>query len=249
MTEGTTSRVECLVCGEEFDPSAAGGWCTNSECGQWRYAEAEGSPPDTADESADPLAAEVQSGDESSEQSTDEEPSPAITKKGAPSAAEGGGEAATSTEAATEGEATVDCPSCGADVGEDVNFCPICGTDMTADGDGASDADSGDAPGAEPNSLVLVARGQEIVVKAGDAVGRELRRIITESGGDQEDAVRIHREHIRFEREDGQFFLVNLGQNPTRLNNIDMEQGDRKPVEPGDEIELSGVVTLSVEAP
>ena len=61
--------------------------------------------------------------------------------------------------------------------------------------------------------------------------------------------MRIHREHVRFVRADGRFYLVDLGTNPTTLNGEALAEGDREPIEPGDEIGLSGVVTLTVRAP
>jgi hypothetical protein len=98
-------------------------------------------------------------------------------------------------------------------------------------------------------SLVLDGRGEELTVSDGDTVGRELRRIITETGGDEEDAVRVHREHVRFEREESGFYVVDLGRNPTALNGTPTAEGDREPIGPGDELTLSGIITLAVRAP
>jgi predicted nucleic acid-binding Zn ribbon protein len=350
MTDGSSSSVECPVCGETFDPTAAGGWCTNSACGQWRY---EGEPSDATEAAgeADIESAleEMESQSDGIEESSDDKDESSQAATGATGQSEterdetetaatafdcpGCGteldagaefcpscgedlsdydtesaetsdavdtsETANSSEA-TESPDTIDvpvsddqseepdaseddleaCPSCGRDVDSDASFCvdcgealdthrgglaecPSCGRDVDpgasfcADCGEALDADRTGAGGtadAEPNagsydSLVLEAEGSEIVVSDGDAIGRELRRILTEAGGDEDDALRIHREHIRFAREDGQFFLVDLGRNPTRLNNIDMTQGDRKPVGPGDEIDLSGVISIEVHEP
>jgi len=100
--------------------------------------------------------------------------------------------------------------------------------------------------GAVDESLTLVVRNHEIEVWDGDVVGREVRRIIMETGGDEEDAVRVHREHVRFEYEDGQFSLVAVGQNPTVVDGERVEQGERVPVSPGDRIELSNVAKMRV---
>lgn len=94
--------------------------------------------------------------------------------------------------------------------------------------------------------LSLVARNREVTVGDGDVVGKEIRSIIMDTGGDEEDAVRVHREHVRFEYEDGEFYLVDLGQNATVVNGEELEQGDRVPVEPGDRIDLSGVARIGV---
>lgn len=178
-------------------------------------------------------------------------------------------------DAHRESDELMACPDCGADVDSDDSFCAGCGEDLDAhresDGSDQTDSDdtgSSDATASEdvagedsaetadaaagddaPDSLVLETRGEEIAVADGDTVGRELRRILTESGSDEDQAVRIHREHVRFVRENGQFYVVDLGRNPTRLNDERMEQGDREPIGPGDELHLSGVVTLAVRAP
>jgi len=117
-------------------------------------------------------------------------------------------------------------------------------TPSTGDCDAAAGG-TGEATSEGPR-LSLVARNREIEVGDGDTVGKEIRSIIMDTGGTEEDAVRVHREHVRFERESGQFYLVDLGQNPTAVNGEELEQGDRVPVEPGDRIDLSGVARIGV---
>jgi pSer/pThr/pTyr-binding forkhead associated (FHA) protein len=94
--------------------------------------------------------------------------------------------------------------------------------------------------------VTLSVRNREIQMSDGETLGREIRSIIIETGGDEDDAVRIHREHVRFEYENGQFHLVDLGVNPTVVNGDRLEQGDRVPVSTGDRIELSDVAQLRV---
>jgi hypothetical protein len=43
--------------------------------------------------------------------------------------------------------------------------------------------------------------------------------------------------------------VVDLGDSPTGLNGSRLTKGDREPVEAGDELTLSDVVTLSIERP
>jgi len=399
MSGSTGTMVECPVCGEEFDPAAAGGWCTNPECGEWQH-EAASSEPDTGEsspdvgelfdsgegsaeteESGDDETAEPTAGAETGEPDPDPEAEPGHSETGGPDSpteestgsrerseaadSEGGNlsageiaadvdgsegdesdagedeepdgadtatespegdesvrsdESTPRTESADEPE-TIECPGCGDELGADANFCASCGEDVSAiepgdgevtdcpscgtevdpgdnfcascgedlsevgaavtlsecpecgedvddedmfcaacgadlaahrSGDGSADGESASSAGEtteSPESLVLATRGEELSVSDGDTVGRELRRIITETGGDDDDAVRVHREHVRFVRENGRFHLVDLGTNPTRLNGDQLEKGDREPLEPGDVIELSGVIGLAVEAP
>ncbi len=146
-----------------------------------------------------------------------------------------------------ESSRTLDqCPACGQAV-DDVSFCPACGEDLDAHrADLAADAT---AAGEAPAELVLEARGRALSVGDGDTVGREFRRIVSETGGDEDEAVRIHREHVRFVREGGRFYLVDLGDNPTAVNEEPLDKGSRTAIGPGDTLTLSGVVTAEVEAP
>ncbi len=301
MTESTSERVECPICGEGFDPTAAGGWCTNSECGEWQYLGDEVPEPDDSahpdpssnDEAVEP-GPEANPGDEWIEPSTDAEPTQetvsssdeaaAAGPEGVSAAAEtdsepsstdeagdeeltlefgtapgGGGDESAEDKESVDDEMTAEpddvstedresaakvCPECGADVAPADAFCAACGAELeTASAPASSPQDD------TPERLVLTARGQEVPVSPDQTVGREIRRIVTDAGGDEEDAVLIHREHVRFVREDGQFFVVDLGDNPTELNGNRLSKGDREAVEPGDQLALSDVVTLSVERP
>ena len=404
-----SQAVDCPICGEGFDPTAAGGWCTNSDCGEWKYDGEEvpdpvddepsdenpdtdegdvGEPHDNfvplqpddeetpSDESetteprgqtADPDVAESDSettdGDESGvepeetievepaeggqedlEADEDEESQGGVAESDATeekpdeldaegdesaeaeqdsidtteeeeeitcpscnktisadanfcpdcgedvSDVEPGSDSVILTECPScsadvdeddsfcascgenldahrepEPEPLAECPSCGADIDENDSFCASCGENLDAHREGTSDstgseedttdedddaqASETDTDGVDFDSLVLEARGETMSVTDGDKVGRQLRRIVTETGGDEDEAVRIHREHIRFVREDGQFHVMDLGTNPTRVNDTSLSKGDREPVEPGDVIGLSDVITLNVRTP
>ena len=338
MSESPNSPVDCPVCEAEFDPAAAGGWCTNSECGEWRYdspdpAAADGeddarsdTPETEADDegtSTTPETETVEDGDAGSQTSEGGD----ATDTGAATTDDGSVDIGADSSAETGAISEIDCPSCGETLGADANFCPSCGEDVSevdpeADDEvltecpdcgvaidsedsfcascgtdldahresteltdcpgcgadiGSEDSfcvscgedldahreptedttapavtgadDSGEAGTPVPDSLVLGVRGERLTVSDGDTVGRELRRIVTETGGTESDAVRIHREHVRFERETDGFYLVALGRNPTALNGTPMDEGDREPLGSGDELTLSGVVTLAVRVP
>lgn len=370
MADADTGSVECPICGEPFDPTAAGGWCTNPECGEWQYTDdtgtadgtgteastAEGDEADsdveadqngsgrTEDDTTAPETPEDEAADEEPEDTAEDaapgagagpadasgasvtgeeaEPAggeeaadePATPDEGATATDESGAEegGTDAAEPAADEPETVDCPDCGTELDADANFCVECGTDVQhlpsepepltdcpacgaevgeadnfcvncgedlevhrgggAVGDAGDEASTGDSPGeassaedaaaehvaalseaAEddpvPDSLVLEVRGRELTVEDGDQVGREVRAALTDAGRPEDEAVRIHREHVRFVREEDAFYLVDLGDNPTRLNGRPLQKGDREPVEPGDELELSGVATLTVRAP
>jgi hypothetical protein len=249
MPERTGPTDERPACGE----SSSAGWCPNPDCDE--RPEAAGRPAGDHDGTGSPLP------DGGTDDVQREE---TVIGGTADRDADGGG---------TEGGPALEvCPDCGADVDPGDNYCASCGQDLEAIGTGdllsecpACRAEVG--PGKSfcsscgenleahrvgddaPESLLLATRGQEIAVGDGDTVGRELRRVVIETGGDQTQAVRIHREHLEFVRENGQFHVVDLGTNPTRLNGRPLEKGDREPVSPGDEIEVSGVVGFVIREP
>jgi uncharacterized OB-fold protein len=422
MSESTSQSVECPLCGELFDPAVAGGWCTNSECGEWQYDGEIGASSDEADtsdeDSTDDVSDSSLFGDEGSDETSDpasesddpsldlgDEQAPDGTARADSAAARDGAEddadaetddlevesadEATPDEAdaewdpsgegdheeelgesdtvetadaesetaelelndtdsdtvetadaesetaeatAEEGGATESkddaaelgtCPSCGTDVepsdafcpgcgddldahrasddeddavldacpecGSDVDpsdafcascgenldahrgddeddelgacpscgtdvepsdaFCPGCGDDLDAHRAGGDNASETRASGSAPSTLALRAFGSSVVVGDDESVGREIRKLLTDAGRNEDEARRIHREHVRFVRENGQFHVVDNGKNPTELNGVRMTKGEKKPVGPGDELGLSDVVTLSVERP
>jgi len=164
------------------------------------------------------------------------------------------------------------CPSCDTAVDDDASFCVNCGEDLDAhrgstadsasipsstDGTATEPAAAGDAVETlasqsddepVPDALVLSVEGRDIAVEDGDRIGREIRAALLDAGRPEDEAVRIHREHVRFDRQQEGFYLVDLGDNPTRLNGTPMKKGDREPIHPGDELELSGVVTMTIRA-
>lgn len=170
------------------------------------------------------------------------------------------------------------CPECGTDVDDEASFCINCGENLDAHRDGVSEpgsaADVTDASAATdsshgrsatddavealssqpppessvPDELVLSVAGRDIDVSDGDRVGREIRAALIDAGQPEDEALRIHREHVRFDREADGHYLVDLGDNPTKLNGTPLQKGDRERVEPGDELELSGVVTIAIRA-
>lgn len=276
MSRGTSETVECPLCEVAFDPTAAGGWCTNSTCGEWQYDGASGDGAVGDDGSSEA----VDAGDASSATTAEDE----------------GGDAADEGDEATPDDADLACPDCETSIAAEDNFCRACGTDVShvvpggvaldacpdcggevdaddrfcrtcgesleahrggaasGDSEGAAQTastasdDAADDPDADAPALVLVVRNREIQVTDGDTVGREIRSVIMDTGGDEDDAVRVHREHVRFDREKGQFHLVDLGANPTVVNGDYLEQGDSVPVSPGDRVELSGVAKIRIEA-
>lgn len=329
----TTQIVECPICEDEFDPTVAGGWCTNTECGEWQCTEgddgadtgndgfvspaemsesvdetdAEASPEaDTLSESDDPAddadesirsPSDIVEIDEEEADEDDTETGDAEPEGEFDSEPEDEADSDTQTEDDSGGSetevSTVECPDCGTELDEDANFCVECGAEITQDdesdeldvcpsceadvepedsfcvncgedldahreGDGdtadeaeeskdAIDALSDDEP--VPGSLVLEVEGRKISVEDGEKVGREIRAALMDAGRPDEEAVRIHREHVRFLREADSFYILDLGDNPTVLNGASLTKGDREPVGPGDELKLSGVATATVRAP
>jgi predicted flap endonuclease-1-like 5' DNA nuclease len=101
---------------------------------------------------------------------------------------------------------------------------------------------------AQPNydTVVLEVMGQDIRAQPGDTVGREIRTAMVEGGAPDEDAVYVHREHVKVEREGGSFYLERLGQNSLKVNGDPVGQHDRTEIENGDVVSFSEVVTADV---
>lgn len=283
MSEKSRSAVDCPVCETTFDPTAAGGWCTNPECGEWRYERAtDGGEPDsdgTDDASPDDPEGGAGAVVEEMFKPSSHDPDPDPEEENQASDQDAGAEPPEATvecpkcgegvdpedsfcascgTSLAHPEAQTECPSCGVEVGPADSYCPGCGEHLDPHrSDDAGTSASGPADATEsaarptqeaPAALSLTTRGRELTVSDGDTVGRRVRRIVSDTS-DEEAAVRVHREHVRFIRENGQFHVVDLGDNPTRVNDYHLTKGDRQPIGPGDELGLSGVVTLNVDRP
>lgn len=96
------------------------------------------------------------------------------------------------------------------------------------------------------DTVVFEVMGQEIRAAPGETVGREVRTAMVEGGAPDDDAVYVHREHLRVEREGGAFHLVRLGQNSLKINGDPVDQGERAGVSDGDAVSFSEVVTADV---
>lgn len=240
----TPDTVECQICGESFDPTASAGYCTNPECGEWQW-EAEESESADATETDDTDEIEcphcgttvpdkdfcLSCGDPLEEEEADEE---------------------------TEAE-TVDptCPSCDSDVESDWAACPYCGESLeteaavddtddstTTETDDADDTTTDDGTTHVPPETVVVEVGDvEITAEDGDSIGRKVRSAYVRNGADEEEAQYIHREHVAFEREGGEFYVVNEGRNGTKLNGEELALDERRSITEGDTIEFSGRAT------
>lgn len=371
--------VKCPICDEDFDPTVAGGWCTNPDCGEWKHTDESAADFDTDDgvsddadlipegtDKADPVdgrsvevsdETEAQDGHTVDDDSVDEVSEDEVSDTGAAEAGDETAETAetakteeTATEYETEADtgteaepgeadgtsdqsgsdsdtddvlsdeaqeadndgATISCPDCDCELDADANFCVACGADVqditpgdddlldacpscdiavdddasfcvncgedldahrggrdtsTADStEGSSTADETERESAAtgnavdtlasqstddatvPDKLVLSVEGRDITVEDGDRIGREIRAALLDAGRPEDEAVRIHREHVRFDRQSEGYYLVDLGDNPTRLNETQLQKGDREPIQPGDELELSGVATMTIQA-
>jgi len=97
-----------------------------------------------------------------------------------------------------------------------------------------------------PDEFVLEVMGQEIEVTDGETVGRKVRYAMVDAGAPEEEAVYVHRKHIRIEFDDEGFYLTRLGENSLTVNGSTVEKGNRVRIGDGDEIRFSDVVTATV---
>jgi hypothetical protein len=97
-----------------------------------------------------------------------------------------------------------------------------------------------------PDELVLEVMGREVSVTDGQTVGAEIRSAMVEAGASKQDAVYVHRKHVRIDAADGEFYLTRLGENSLEFNGRSVQKGERVSIADGDELTFSGVVTATV---
>ncbi len=136
MSKGTGSTVECPVCGEQFDPTAAGGWCTNPDCGEWRQEVDDGSGGEGSGETGAPAA-----GPDPSEEADPQAPEGDGEADTGDSFTRGGSENVPEDESAGEGSPPED--PAGADSGADDSWGAFEPADSGAD-EGTDDDATGD---------------------------------------------------------------------------------------------------------
>lgn len=136
----------------------------------------------------------------------------------------------------------------GGAVGTDAEREPPSGDRLDADA-----VEPDDGVGTEPTviqrtseELVLEVLDREVRVREGTTVGGEIRTAMVEAGMPTEDALYIHRKHVRIDFSDGDFFLTRLGENSLEVNGEGVDKGDRVRLADGDEVEFSGLVTAHV---
>jgi len=97
----------------------------------------------------------------------------------------------------------------------------------------------------KPAEVVFEVRGQEITVTDGETVGKEIRYAMIESGDPEEEALYVHREHVRVDIDD-QAYLTRIGENSVTVSGRPVEKGERVSLRDGDTVEFSDVVSATV---
>lgn len=150
---------------------------------------------------------------------------------------------ATATDAGRSGATAADSDDgVGTDTGSSGGVSAQAGGSETRD----SEAEFRTQIQRSPDELVLEVMNQEIHATDGDTLGRDIRTAMVESGASEEEAVYVHREHARLDLESEQFYLTRLGENSLKHNGRRVEKNERVPLETGDELSFSEVVTAVV---
>lgn len=307
MSSNTTS-VECPECGEQFDPSIMGGWCTNDGCGEYRWEPDEETTSDDSNinesdsdvdtTSSEDATIESSTGVDSSNQSkiscpecNDVVPNKSYCREcgadlsavdsedsgyetdtdniGSAEASDNGisdtrkegldntGVEASDTESEDvqaqsneehlneDTEPTLDaCPTCGEDIEDEWKTCPFCETNLK----NIRQPDHGtESDGKPPERVVVKVKKEKIEVADGSSIGSEVRAAYVDAGGNNDEAQWISREHVRFEREGEEFFIIHKGTNATHLNGNELDGDERRVVSEGDTIDFAGVTTGTVQ--
>lgn len=242
----TPDIVECQICGESFDPTASAGYCTNPECGEWKWEpEESGSEEGSEDEDIDE-AEEI----ECPHCGTTVPDKDFCLDCGKPLDEK---EPYDGESEGADGDPT--CPNCDSDVESGWAACPYCGENLERDSEtdetdtGADDTTSdtdgpdGTTTHVPPERVIVEVGDVEITAEDGDSIGRKVRSAYVRDGADEEEAQYIHREHVTFERDGGEFYVVNEGRNGTKLNGEELALDERRSITEGDTIEFSDRAT------
>ena len=115
-----------------------------------------------------------------------------------------------------------------------------------APGGGPEPAASIGGPGGQPSEVVFEVLVTDVRAADGDKVGSDVRDAIVEGGLPEKKSKYVHREHVRVDRDGGNFYLTKIGPNPLELNGQALERGQRVQVEDGDELVFSELVTAEI---
>lgn len=157
----------------------------------------------------------------------------------------------------------MDCPEpdCDGTIPQGGDFCMQCGHERgEEESDEDKDEDLEDTDVIENEEIVTfnvegeefeVIKNDDVVVETDDELpdnsfGLQARKAAANAGIAVEEAKKIHRDHLLLSVEDGTPTVENNGVNPTTFNGESLSQGDRRELSDGDEIELTGVTTITV---
>ena len=130
-----TDSVECPECGEQFNPAAAGGWCTNPDCGEYRHETSEDSHDEPTEEGKEIQGQPAHASESAQTGDTDQHDS---HKQQDDTPEQTGGHAVQHqdqkdepTSDSGQQDEGVTCPECNKQV-PDRNFCLNCGADLSS---------------------------------------------------------------------------------------------------------------------
>lgn len=253
-----TDTVECPICGDTFEMEARGGVCRNGH----QHPDYEGDT-DGSDEKIEtkPKPPNPEQSHPDTPESKPSEPEPpesgppeqptcnhcgADIQKGANFCPQCGDDPFEDVDNEDDDDGAnktkLVCPDCGAAYDEDDKFCSQCGYELAAPAPAVEETSG-------PDEITLDTDGGEIEVATGEAVGTSLRHAVVNAGGTKEEAKKIHRDHLRFEKDDDGIYLVKNRVNPVVVNGTSLNQDERVKLEDGDTVELSGVIDATIVFP
>lgn len=269
-----SETVKCEMCGETFDPTIAGGYCTNPDCGKWQVPAYR---DDSEPSESGPVETEPDTGGSTPTQDNREQ-SEENTKKCPDCGKEVPADVNFCTKCRhdftaeedideSDAEPLTECPNCEAAIDPGDSFCASCGEDLEAHRDGETDAvdETTPVPSPEPQGvpdyLTLEVDGVEVtdedgdreMYRDGDTAGRKIRTAAVNAGASREDVQYVHRSHVKFVRESDGFYVLNHDnkspKNEVQVNGEKLPKGERRELSDGDSIELSGATTATVKFP
>lgn len=219
--------ITCDSCGREFDVDQHGPFCP--QCGAKSTDDVSSDPPGDGGEDADTF--DCPSCDEPLNESVSFCPSCGEDVSAYPKTEDGGDD--------TDDDSGVQCPDCGASLSGGEAFCPECGADIPD-----ADDDDGDSDG---QTVELVVGNETVEVEDGDVRGGEWRQKLYEAGLEKNEARRVSRTHLEFERRDDGLYVTDANSsNGTEYNGQELSPSDYRKLDDGDQLTLAGVADISV---
>lgn len=143
------------------------------------------------------------------------------------------------------------------DVDPVIQTCPYCQKDLSETGRPTDSTETNNTASAisgstnsgsqSVDSITLYVRDDSFTTELNKPVGKRVRRSIILSGGDEDEATRVHRKHVLFTTDNGSVYVNVLGLLGIKVNGTDYEKDEEIEINDGDTITFNTGIEAIVE--